>query len=65
MKKTALILSIAVMGFAMVGCGADKSGDTQQMPATGGAKKSATGVPGLPPQAQDAFNKAHGTAGGK
>ncbi len=64
MKKTVLILSIAALGFAVVGCGADKSGDTQQMPAAPGAtKKSSTGVPGLPPQAQEAFDKAHKKGG--
>jgi hypothetical protein len=59
MKKAAVILCAVVVGFVAVGCSADKSGDTQQMPASG-PKKDPNAAPGLPPQAQDAIKKQKG-----
>lgn len=59
MKKTVIILCAAAVGFAAIGCSADKSGDTQQMPPTG-HKRDAMKDTGLPPQALDAMKKKNG-----
>ncbi|MGV3617409.1 MAG: hypothetical protein ACO1SV_18950 [Fimbriimonas sp.] len=59
MKSLKAVLALVVLACVVAGCNPDKSGATQQMPATASTPNNAPTMPSnLPPQAQKAIQQS-------